>query len=485
MSQSKILKDNVFVLVSSLVFVVLSIFAMSGRLPWQDEDFTLFLIAQSWPDFWHIVSVREMNMSLYYILLKLWSELSSAPVFLRTLSVIFTLTTASYVFRLATKVSSKQAAHVAIVVCFFSAILFRYSQELRGYSLFALTSTIAVFYWLEVLSKDYFKSWFYFTLSCILVVYSHMLVAVVITAQFILLLYRANFSKQKIVKVALSTFVIWLFIFPLAYQFLQLGSNPISWAQTLTVKGGVDLLNDLFVTPFLDSNKVRLVLLAISALLIFSLLARRDDNSQKLNLFMLLAISLGVFSVLALYVPIMNARFVVNLIPLFAVLLAIAYTRLPSQLLKAPLVVTFFSISAFSVISLMEKPGDAWQQVKFELVDICSPEGRSLVACFKPSAILGLHKIKSDVLAKCPNLEFVTSFAAKSLYTKTAPSIPTDLIKPDLSDYQQTWFIEYYVPVNHDKLVELHNLLASSYNQHELFHINSNGNFVRLYRYFK
>jgi len=484
-NKAKLFSLSSLVILSVLAFVTTNFIVMGQRLPWLDEDFTLFLISQSWSDFWYIVTIREMNMSLYYVSLKIWSLLSMDHFYLRALSVIYALLAALFVYKFTTTISTKNTAKVAVIICLLNVIFFRYAHELRGYSLFALTTLISIYYCFQALKENTHNSWILFTLSCVFLFYSHMLAAIIVTAQFLLLLWVL--SKRDYLKIAISALVIWICIFPLFYQLIQLGGSPVSWAQTISIRSGFKLATDLVVSPFLTSNLIRLVFITLVAVLfVFAIKAANSDDERRNQLLTLIVLSALIFAGLASFMPIMSSRFALNLVPMLVVFTAIGFMAINNLVVRATVAVGFLAVFTVSAVSLFNKQGDDWEQLERIVTKNClsNEQEKSLIAYYKPSALVSLSRVKGVIEKRCPTISFVTSFEPKELYREDSPYLPNDIsITP--SDYQQIWLIEYYVPGGtNERFNELEEQVAEQFSYRQEFQINSNANMVKLHRFF-
>src|ERR1700741_363641 len=54
---------------------------------WFDECFSVEVARIDWRNFLHLMWWREANMSLYYVLLRVWLHFGQSPLFVRSLSV--------------------------------------------------------------------------------------------------------------------------------------------------------------------------------------------------------------------------------------------------------------------------------------------------------------------------------------------------------------------------------------------------------------
>src|SRR5690242_4805071 len=88
----------------ALLLVVLAIAALLRSLHlgdksfWMDEGVSFAINHLSWIDFLRISWRRELNMAPYYLLLRAWMKFGTSEVFLRSLSVIFSVAAVAVIY---------------------------------------------------------------------------------------------------------------------------------------------------------------------------------------------------------------------------------------------------------------------------------------------------------------------------------------------------------------------------------------------------
>ena len=148
---------------------------------WFDEAFSVEVARLSWPNFLHLLWWREANMSLYYLLLRVWLEMGHSPYFIRSLSVIITAATLPAVYWLARLLFGQRVALISVALFAFNAYDVRYSQEARSYSLFLLLATLSsglLVWWLGEPLRRNLRG---YIAASVLAVYAH-LYALLLTA---------------------------------------------------------------------------------------------------------------------------------------------------------------------------------------------------------------------------------------------------------------------------------------------------------------
>jgi hypothetical protein len=70
---------TLWVLVLTLGAAALRLFHLGHKSFWADEAVSITLAEFRWADFQHFLTHSEANMALYYVLLRIWSQMSDAP----------------------------------------------------------------------------------------------------------------------------------------------------------------------------------------------------------------------------------------------------------------------------------------------------------------------------------------------------------------------------------------------------------------------
>ena len=110
-----------------------------GKLSfWLDEGATAAIASLDWMSFWKVMFSREMNMVLYYLVLRIVPGLQASEAAFRLLSVIFGTATIAGIWLLAREMMGKQRDIVALAASALVAangFLIAYSREARGYAM--------------------------------------------------------------------------------------------------------------------------------------------------------------------------------------------------------------------------------------------------------------------------------------------------------------------------------------------------------------
>src|SRR5271167_1006990 len=117
-----------------VIFMVASATALrfhdlAAKTFWFDEGVSVGIARLDAYNFLRILWRREANMSLYYLLLRLWLHLGNGEAFIRSLSVIFALATIPVLYYLGARLFDSRTGLFAAALLTVNAYHIRYSQE--------------------------------------------------------------------------------------------------------------------------------------------------------------------------------------------------------------------------------------------------------------------------------------------------------------------------------------------------------------------
>jgi len=143
-------------LVAALFVVAVGVFASGVSRPvfWVDEYLTQLAIARPWSDLVQQIVTSDPGPGPYYLGMKIWSAVSSAPGWMRLPSV-FAAAGAVVVFAvLVRRLTDTMTAALAAAVLLVLPNVSRYAQEHRPYAFALLFSVLAVTMWHISVTRD-------------------------------------------------------------------------------------------------------------------------------------------------------------------------------------------------------------------------------------------------------------------------------------------------------------------------------------------
>lgn len=211
-------------------------FHFLARKPfWFDECFSVEVARLSWHDFVRLLWWREVNMSLYYLLLRGWLLLGSSQFFIRSLSVLASLATLPAIFWLGGKLFDRRVGLIAVALISCNAYHIRYAQEARSYSLFVLLATLSSGFFVAcVRERSSGRDRRRYILTSVLAVYAHFYALLLIVGQWLSVRgLRGKQTSGAFGAASLSMRRAWIWIglavLPLLAFVGKTGAGQIRW----------------------------------------------------------------------------------------------------------------------------------------------------------------------------------------------------------------------------------------------------------------
>lgn len=327
-----------------VVAFILRWYCLACKPFWFDETYSVELSRLDWRNFLHVLWWREANMSLYYLLLKIWLFVGQSPIFIRGLSVVFGVGTVLAIFWLADLLHGHRVALLAAALMTFNAYEVRYSQEARSYALFLLLNTLSSAFFVAWLRTPTRRNRTGYIVASILACYAHFYSLLLIAAQWLSLRWSTPRTLTDDEKSALrrAWIAIGIGALPLLVFIAKTGAGPIKWIQR---PGIVDLLN--FFEHLAGNTQWVLLLVFICACVAAvwpirgSLLARTMDwetwRCQFLLVWLLFPVALTVL--LSFARPVFLPRYLIFVLPALIILAAAGLARLRNDWVLAGVLV--------------------------------------------------------------------------------------------------------------------------------------------------
>jgi len=164
---------------------------------WFDECFSVGVARLDWPNFIHLLWWREANMSLYYVLLRLWLHFGQSPFFIRSMSAAASAATILAIHWLAQLLFNRRVAIIAATLLTFNAYDLRYAQEARSYALFVLLATLSSGFLVASLRKPERIYRVGFVVASICAMYAHFYAMLLLAAQAIALWGLVKYGLEQ------------------------------------------------------------------------------------------------------------------------------------------------------------------------------------------------------------------------------------------------------------------------------------------------
>lgn len=203
---------------------------------WFDECFSAVVARIGWPSFLHLLWWREANMTLYYLLLRVWLHFGQSEFFIRSLSVLISAATIPAVYWLAKLLYDRRVALISAALITFNAYSVRYAQEARSYALFLFLATLSSTLLIAFLKKPEGRMRSWYVVVSILAIYAHLYALLLIAAHGLALRWlRApgpgtdHSSALPAAQMNRAWKIIGLAAIPLLIFVAKTGAGPIRW----------------------------------------------------------------------------------------------------------------------------------------------------------------------------------------------------------------------------------------------------------------
>jgi mannosyltransferase len=353
---------------------------------WFDEAFSVEVARLTWPNFLHLLWWREANMSLYYMLLRVWLHFGQNPYFIRSLSVLIATLTLPAIYWLGRLLFDRRVALIAAALFTFNAYDVRYSQEGRSYSLFVLLATASsglLVAWLAEPSRRRRRG---YIAASVLAAYSHFYALLLIAAHWLALkLTRRPQIAEDLPGSPLrrAWWTIGLLVLPLLAFVAKTGAGPIRWIHRPRLRDLVEFFEHLCGSDHWPLALLYVAACTVAASSVRQRLWKRDPSRDVWRLQFLLIwffFPIVLTALLSFARPVFLGRYMIFCLPPLLILAAAGLERLRRRWMlgTALAVMLFFSLqgvffvyghdfdterdaseSASNFILDQAKPGDA------------------------------------------------------------------------------------------------------------------------------
>jgi mannosyltransferase len=214
--------------------IAVRLHCLSCKPFWFDESFSVEAARIDWRNFLHLMWWREANMSLYYVLLRIWLRFGQSPTWIRGLSVLMAAGALLAVYWVALLLFDHQVALMSAALLAFNAFDLRYSQEARSYELFLLLTALSsgfLISWLRFPTRR--KRLGYITVS-VLAAYAHFYALLLLAVHWIILrCWRSPDlnppGPERKNQIRQAWIAIGIGVSPLVVFIAKTGAGPIKW----------------------------------------------------------------------------------------------------------------------------------------------------------------------------------------------------------------------------------------------------------------
>ena len=175
---------------ASLLFGILAIATLLRVTLLGDKGFGLDEMASirferlGWESFLKLIAAQEVNMSFYYVLLRVWRLAGENEVVIRLLSVATGVATIPVLYLLGRRLYGPGVGLVAAFLISINSYHIQFSQTARSYSLLVFLATLSSLLFVNCVERPSWKNWLGYIVASTLAIYSHLFGAFVVLAQW-------------------------------------------------------------------------------------------------------------------------------------------------------------------------------------------------------------------------------------------------------------------------------------------------------------
>jgi mannosyltransferase len=238
-----------------------------------DESVSATLATAPWHRFVNVVSHREANMVLYYLLLRGWVVLGHSEIALRSLSVVLAGGALWVVIMLARTLFGRRVALLAGLLLAVNPLYVQFAQDVRGYALALLLVSGSCLLFVRVIRQQDPSprlGWTAYTVVTALAAYSNFWAALVPLAQVLSLAFlpAGRIPWRRLVA---SVAALVVLLVPLGLLIQATDSAGVNWAAGSAAGHLFTHIRQSVPHALLDV----LVLAAVAAVVVAVVVARR------------------------------------------------------------------------------------------------------------------------------------------------------------------------------------------------------------------
>ena len=197
-----------------------------------DESVSATLATAPWHRFANVVSHREANMALYYLLLRGWVVFGHSEIALRSLSVLLAVGALGVVIAVSRELFGRRIALAAGLLLAVNPLYVQFAQDVRGYALALLLVSASCYFFVRGVG---YRSpaprwcWTAYTVVTALAAYSNFWAALVPLAQALSLAFLppGKIPWRRVVPAAVALAVL---LIPLGLLIQSTDNAGVNWA---------------------------------------------------------------------------------------------------------------------------------------------------------------------------------------------------------------------------------------------------------------
>ena len=351
------------------VATALDVHALTAQSFWMDEGFSIFMARTDAATFWRFIRGGEINMVLYYLLLRIWLHFSMSELWIRLFSVIWAVATVPVVYAIGRRLLGSSGAVSAAMLLALHPTAVIFAQEARSYSLSLSLVSFSSLFFLRLLEDQNRLNCAGYVIFAVLAAYTHLFAVFVIAGQWVWLVLFFP-AREQSSRVQLLVLVLPLLLLPLGVVVLSSYRQAADWIPPLTVSGFLQ------IWPFLALPKWPILLyVGLWTVAIGTSFSARQRWAGRWQLGFVLAwlvVPIVLTLAISLYKPMLVPRFLLVCLPASVLLAALGLIQLPRSFMGFALAV--LALASFnSVLSYYRHLGwkEDWRGATSFVVSHC------------------------------------------------------------------------------------------------------------------
>lgn len=336
----------------TLLGFALASYRLGTKSMWLDEAVSADHARLGLGELWTVVSGRDPNMGLYYVLLHFWVRVfGSGEAAVRSMTVVLAGLATPIIALLGQRLFGRTAGLIAGLLLAIAPFFVQYEQTARSYALVVALVTLSSYLFVIALQKPSRASLAGFVLASMLAVYTHYFAAYVLFVQLLTLLVlrrRGAFTRAWLT----AWGAIVLLCAPEAVFALRAGTRNISWITAPTLHGLLHLPADLA-----GSSALAFVLLILAGYgFVCTTFHRGGWQPAFLAAWFALPVLID-FAVSKLGHPLFVSYYLIVVLPALLLLAAQGLAKFPWQAPRALAIAALVVLSAIQLRDGYTRPG--------------------------------------------------------------------------------------------------------------------------------
>jgi len=355
--------------VLACVATALDVHSLTVQSFWMDEGFSVFMARTDAAGFWRFVRGGEVNMVLYYVLLRTWIHVGLSEFWIRFFSVIWAVASVPALYAIGKRLLGTPGAVSPPMLLALHPTAVTFAQEARGYSLSLFLVSLSCLFFLRRLEDQKRINWAGYVIFSVLAAYTHLFAAFVIAGQWVWLVLSFP-ARERSGRLLLSGLFLLLLFLPLGVLVLSSYRHAADWISPLTVSGFLQ------IWPFLALPKWPILLyVGLWTVAIGTSFSARQRWAGRWQLGFVLAwlvVPIVLTLAISLYKPMLVPRFLLVCLPASVLLAALGLIQLPRSFMGFALAV--LALASFnSVLSYYRHLGwkEDWRGATSFVVSHC------------------------------------------------------------------------------------------------------------------